>query len=137
MHMLRIIFLVTILTALIWFVAGSSSSAQSEQELKLVRIVGLGNNLIPNDASGTPYLPTRDDRQMTFDSVAWQSSGEVVPVLLSSYLIPKQVTICGNRLSVIQGSLKNNPNEDIRFFPLTINGTSTVVPDEGCYSVTL
>jgi hypothetical protein len=32
--------------------------------------------------------------------------------------------------------LKNNPNEESLFFPVTVNGTRTVVPDEGCYAIT-
>ncbi len=73
---------------------------------------------------------------MSFSIETWQNSGEVMPLLLNCSLLPKHVTICGNRLSIIQSSLKNNPNEESLFFPVTVNGTRTVVPDEGCYSIT-
>ncbi len=137
MNIFRVICLVVLTFILTWFLAGSSISAQSQGGSQLVRLVGLGQfGSIPTDASGTPYLPTRDDRQMIFSSENWQNAGEVMPLLLNSSLLPKQVTICGNRLSMIQASLKNNPNEESLYFPVTVNGTRTVVPDEGCYSIT-
>ena len=137
MNVFRVIGLVTATCILTWCVAGSSSSAQSQGGSQLVRLVGLGQfGSIPTDANGSPYLPTRDDRQMTISGETWQNGGEVMSLLLNSSLIPKQVTICGNRLSMIQASLKNNPNEESLYFPVTVNGTRTVVPDEGCYAIT-
>lgn len=127
-------------TALIvWILAASFSSvqAQAQGSNTAVRIVGLGQGTsLPTDATGTPYLPMRDDRQLAISTESWLKDGDVTTLLLNSSLLPKQVTICGTRLSTIQGTLKRDQSDEAIYFPLTVNGTRAVLPDEGCYSVT-
>ena len=104
-----------------------------------MRIVGLGatNVPLPTDSNLRPYLPTQpDDRQLSFDAETWQKTGEVMSLLLDNTLLPRQVTICGRRLSIIQGGMRTSTTDESTYFPVTVNATGLTMPNEGCYSMT-
>jgi hypothetical protein len=135
MHTTKILLLVLGAAMLAWLVS-NPIHGQTQATGTLTRIIGLGQSPLPTDATGNPYLPMRDDRQLAFGIENWQSTGEVMTLLLNGTLLPRQVTICGNRLSLIQASLKTSQHDENPYFAVTVNGTRVPVPDEGCYSIT-
>ncbi len=104
-----------------------------------VTITGLGSQKqLPTDAEGSPYLPVQTaDRQFTFDAESWHRKGvDIMPLLLDGNVLPRQVIICGQRLSMIQGSLRTSAVDESVYFPLTISGTAQTVPNAGCFAIT-
>ena len=47
-----------------------------------------------------------------------------------------RVTICGRRLSIIQGGMRTSTTDESTYFPVTVNATGLTMPNEGCYSIT-
>lgn len=135
--------LIVVTAVVTWFTASLVTAAQAQQSNgSYIRIVGLGANNsvpLPTDASGNVYLPVRtqtDDRQITFDGEMWQQRGEVESLLLNHQTLPRQVSICGRRLSLIQAAMTPSQTDESTYFPLTVSATGLSVPNEGCYSVT-
>ncbi len=126
--------------ALVWVVSLFISNAHGQNTVgSPVAIVSLGmQRQLPTDSDGTPYLPVRtEDRQFTFDAEMWQKRGtDVMPLLLNGTVLPKQVTICGHRLSMIQGTMRANAVDESSYFAVTLNGSAQTMPNDGCFSIT-
>ena len=117
------------------------SQAQGQQDARagMMRIVGLGQfTSLPSETDGTIYLPVHStDRQLTFTSEQWaNSNNEIVSLLWNGTTLPQQVTICGHKLSMIQGALRSSASDESLYFPVTVTATGLAVPNDGCFSVT-
>lgn len=137
----NLIVILVLAATVVWAfsVQRSAAQAQAEARAAYMRIVGLGMQMpLPSEADGMPYLPVHStDRQMTFTAEQWaNSNNEIAPLLWNSTIMPKQVTICGHRLTMIQGTLRTSANDDSYYFPVTVNATGLAVPNDGCFSVT-
>ncbi len=117
----------------------SRAQGQQDQRASMMRIVGLGQfTSLPSEADGTMYLPVHStDRQMTLTAEQWaNSNSEVAPLLWNSTILPTEVTICGHKLSMIQGGLRTSATDETVYFPVTVKATGLAVPNDGCFAVT-
>jgi hypothetical protein len=144
MSSFRFAALAVALAVLAWFAGSVVTAARAQRALgAFVTIEGLGHlgntNPLPFDAAGNPYIPVQtptDGRQTSFDAEMWQQHGELMSLLMDSKTLPKQVTVCGRKLSMIQGALAPSQTDESTYFPLTVAGTGLNVPVEGCFSIT-
>lgn len=126
---------------LVWATSSLTSRAQGQQDQRasMMRIVGLGQfTSLPSEADGTLYLPVHStDRQMTLTAEQWaNTNNEVAPLLWNGAILPTEVTICGRKLSMIQGGLRTSATDETVYFPVTVKATGLAVPNEGCFAVT-
>ena len=141
MKKVRTFAVILLIVIALWTAAAIRGGAQAQGGFgNGVRIVGIGtqSSPLPTRSDGSQGLPVKgEDRQLTFTAEQWQNGGtDVVSLLYSNTILPRQVTICGHKLTMIQGSLMNNATDESYYFPLTIVGTRLAVPDDGCYSMT-
>lgn len=134
------VFLLAI-AALIWSSASQTGRAQGQQDQRasMMRIVGLGQfTSLPTESDGTSYLPVHStDRQMTLTAEQWaNSNNEVAPLLWNGTILPTHITICGHKLSMIQGGLRTSATDETVYFPVTVSATGLAVPNDGCFAVT-